>query len=349
MLIYIVLSFIISAILIPIIIRLCNRLGWYDHVNERKVHSGNIPRLGGVGFMAAFVTASSLFLSTQSSLDRGTFLPIIIAGLVIFIFGIVDDFGDLRARLKFLVQILATIILIFSGTRFTQIGPWQLGILSYPLTFFWVIGVINAFNLIDGVDALCGTLATLVLATYGFLYLVAQRLDIAGISLILATAILGFLLYNKPKARVFMGDGGSQFLGFMVAVIPLFPFGNSFDYNRTLIAIILTAIPVLDTIAAVWRRTREGRSFFSPDKAHLHHKLMNMGYSTKGLLSILILLQFGLCCFAIIALWCGPIRGLFVLIGALCVVVAFFVVIHYTHRAVQRRHHVMLDDEKADF
>ncbi len=348
MLIYIVLSFFISAILIPIIIMLCDRLGWYDHVNERKIHSGNIPRLGGVGFVIAFVVSSCLFLNTQSNLDMGTFLPIIIAGLVIFTFGIVDDFGDLRARLKFLVQVIATVILIFSGTRFTQIGPWQLGIMSYPLTFFWVIGVVNAFNLIDGVDALCGTLAALVLATYGFLYLVAQRLDIAGISLVLAAAILGFLLYNKPKARVFMGDGGSQFLGFMVAVIPLFPFGNSFDYNRTLIAIILTAIPVLDTIAAVWRRTREGRSFFSPDKAHLHHKLMNMGYSTKGLLSILLLLQFGLCCFAIIALWCGPIRGLFVLVGTLCVVLAFFVVIHYTHRAVQRRHHVMLDDEKAD-
>ncbi len=348
MLAYIALSFLISATLIPIIIRLCDRLEWYDHVNERKVHSGNIPRLGGVGFVTAFVVSACLFLRTQSNLDMGTFFPIIIAGLIIFAFGIVDDFGDLRARLKFLVQVLATIILIFSGARFTQIGSWQLGILSCPLTFLWVIGVINAFNLIDGVDALCGTLAVLVLATYGFLYLVAQRLDIAGVSLVLAAAILGFLLYNKPKAKVFMGDGGSQFLGFMVAVIPLFPFGNSFDYNRTLVAVILTAIPVLDTVAAVWRRAREGRSFFSPDRAHLHHKLMNMGYSTKGLLSILILLQFGLCCFAVIALWCGPIRGFFIVMGAFCVVLAFFVVIHYTHRAVQRRHHVMLDDEKAD-
>lgn len=122
----------------------------------------------------------------------------------------------------------------------------------------------------------------------------------------------------------------------MVAAIPLFPFGNSFDYNRTIIAFILASIPILDTIAAIWRRTREGRSFFSPDKAHLHHKLMNMGYSTRGLLTILIALQFGLCAFIFVAIWCGPIRGFFVLIGAVCVACAFFIVIHYTHKAVHR-------------
>lgn len=337
MLIYIVLSFVVSAVLIPIIILLCHRLEWYDHVNERKVHSGNIPRLGGVGFVVAFVVSVSFFLSTQSNLDMGTFLPIIIAGLIIFIFGIIDDFGDLKARLKFLIQVVATFIMIFSGTRFTQIGSWQLGILSYPLTFFWIIGVINAFNLIDGVDALCGTISALILTTYGFLYLFAKRLDIAGISFILAAAVVGFLLYNKPKAKIFMGDGGSQFLGFMVAAIPLFPFGNSYDYNRILVALILASIPVLDTIAAIWRRTREGRSFFSPDRAHLHHKLINMGYSTRGLLLILIALQLGLCAFVFVAMWCGPIRGFFVLLGAVCVACSFFIVIHYTHRAVRRR------------
>lgn len=205
-----ILSFIISTALIPVIILLCHKLEWYDHTNERKVHSGNIPRLGGVGFVVAFVVAVSLFLSTQSNLNMQAFMPIIASGVIIFIFGIIDDFGDLRARLKFLIQVIATLIMIFSGTRFTQIGPWQLGILSYPITFFWVIGVINAFNLIDGVDALCGTLSTLVLTTYGFLYLFVQRLDIAGISFILAAAIIGFLLYNKPKAKIFMGDGGSD-------------------------------------------------------------------------------------------------------------------------------------------
>ena len=345
LLIYIALSFIVSATIIPLIIFLCHKQGWYDHINERKVHSGSVPRLGGVGFAAAFAIATCLYLSTQSNLSLELFFPIIIAGLIIFAFGIIDDFLELPAKLKFLVQVVATFIMIFSGTRFTQLGPWHLGVLSYPVTFFWVIGVINAFNLIDGVDALCGSISTLVLLTLGSLYLIAHRLDIAGICLILAVAVAGFLLYNKPKAKIFMGDGGSQFLGFMIASIPLFPFGNSFDYNRTLVAFILASIPILDTIAAIWRRTREGRSFFSPDRAHLHHKLMNMGYSTRGLLAILVLLQFGLCAFVFIGLWCGPVRGSFILLGAVCVASAFFVVIHYTHRAVVREHNIVINEK----
>lgn len=345
LLLYIISSFAISATLIPLIIFLCRKYGWYDHVNSRKVHTGQIPRLGGVAFVTAFAVSVCLFLSTQSNLAIETFLPIIVAGLIIFVFGIVDDFGDLRAKLKFLIQVVATFIMIFSGTRFTQIGSWQLGILSYPITFCWVIGVINAYNLIDGVDALCGTLSTLSLITLGTLYFLAQRMDIAGISFILAAAVVGFLLYNKPRARIFMGDNGSQFLGFMVAAIPLFPFGNSFDYNRILIAIILAAIPILDTVAAIWRRTREGRSFFSPDKAHLHHKLMNMGYSTRGLLGILIALQLGLCGFVLIVIWCGPVRGFFVALGAIAVACAFFVVIHYTHRSVCKKHNIIVNEK----
>jgi len=337
MLLYVSLSFFISATLIPLTIFLCRRFNWYDKVNDRKVHSGSIPRLGGVGFVMAFAVTVCLYLSTQSNLSIRLFLPIIIAGLVIFIFGVIDDFFELPAKLKFLIQIISTFIMIFSGTRFTQFGPLNLGVLSYPITFCWVIGVINAFNLIDGVDSLCGGISTLILFTLGILYSMAFRMDIAGICFILMAAIAGFLLYNKPKAKIFMGDGGSQFLGFMIAAIPLFPFGNSFDYNRTLVAWILASIPILDTLAAIWRRTREGRSFFSPDRAHLHHKLMNMGYSTKGLLTILLTLQIGLCAFVGIGLWCGPIRGFFVLLGATCVICTFFVVIHYTHRAVLRK------------
>ena len=342
MFIYIILSFLLSAILIPLIIFLCKKKGWYDKTNERKVHTGSIPRLGGVGFITAFVIATCLYLHNEVNFSLTHFLPIIIAGLIIFLFGIIDDFFDLPAKLKFFVQMVAAFIMIFSGNRFTQLGPLQFGIFSYPITFFWTIGVINAFNLIDGVDALCGSISTLVLLTLGFLYFVANRMDIAGICFILAVAVIGFLIYNKPKAKIFMGDGGSQFLGFMIAAIPLFPFNKSFDYNRILVASILASIPILDTIAAIWRRKREGRSFFSPDKAHLHHKLMNMGYSTKGLLAILLLLQFGLCSFTIIGLWCGSIKGFFILLGALCVVTAFFVVIHYTHRAVLRKQRSIL-------
>jgi UDP-GlcNAc:undecaprenyl-phosphate GlcNAc-1-phosphate transferase len=154
---------------------------------------------------------------------------------------------------------------------------------------------------------------------------------------ILASTVLAFLVYNKPKAKIFMGDGGSQFLGFVIAILPLFKVDSPVKYNLFLMAIITTSIPILDTFAAMLRRRREKRSFFSPDKEHLHHKLINMGYTTKSILGFLLIIQAGLCIISLLAvIWIEGIRGFIILWGAFAAMIIFFTIIHYTHQAILR-------------
>jgi UDP-GlcNAc:undecaprenyl-phosphate GlcNAc-1-phosphate transferase len=157
----------------------------------------------------------------------------------------------------------------------------------------------------------------------------------SGICFILAGSILGFLCFNWPPAKLFMGDGGSQFLGFMIATVPLYTScGESFEYNKFLIMIILTSFPVFDTIAAIWRRLRDKRPIMSPDKSHLHHKLLNMGYTGKQTLFLIDFIQVLLCLAVILSFFIGTLKGTAILFETLIFMVIFFSVIHYTNRAV---------------
>lgn len=334
---FIVLSVVLSLILMPIIIHFCNKHNLYDYQDERKVHSGNISRLGGVGIVAAFIISTALYLvfTTQLSVLRS--LPILIAGLIIFVFGLLDDIFTLSAKLKLVVQLAATALVTFNGYRFTQIFGWVLPVpISYILTFGWVLGVINAYNLIDGLDGLCGTLSFTAVITLGVLYILSNNME-AGICFILGGAIFGFLCFNWPPAKLFMGDDGSQFLGFMIATIPLYTSSDIFEYNKFLIMLILTAFPVFDTIAAIWRRLRDKRPIMSPDRAHLHHKLLNIGYTKKQALHLIVFIQTLLCGMVILSFFIGKLKGTAILLEGFIFMVIFFSVIHYTNRAINRK------------
>ncbi|WP_428768151.1 MraY family glycosyltransferase [Treponema sp. HNW] len=325
-------AFILSLILTKVIIRLSNTFKWYDRTGGRKIHTGNIPRLGGVGFVIPFIGITAVFFLT-SGLKFIRFLPLLIGSSIIFVFGVLDDFIGLRPKLKMLIQMSAAGIVTAAGFSFSVLGPWQLGYSGPVISFLWILGCINAFNLIDGMDALCGGLTVIILAAYAFIC-ASFSLHFVIVVLILIASIAGFLVYNKPTAKVFMGDGGSQYLGYVIAVIPLLDFPSYIEYNKILLAGVLTSIPVFDTLAAVWRRTRERRSFFTADKAHIHHKLMNMGYRVKGILLILYAIQFFLCAIAVIAVCSESIRGTVILGIGLCAMSLFFSLIHFTNRAV---------------
>ena len=186
-------AFLISLLSMPIIIKFSTKFNIFDYQDARKIHSGNISRLGGVGIAISFFVCTAVyFLITDASLFI-EYLPIISAGLIIFVFGFIDDIVTLRAIVKLLIQIVATCLVIFSGNRFTQIGPWQIpSALSYIFTFCWVIGIVNAFNLIDGLDGLCGSLAFTTTLTLGIIYTLSGN-NISVICFILAASILGFL------------------------------------------------------------------------------------------------------------------------------------------------------------
>ncbi|MDR2898143.1 MAG: undecaprenyl/decaprenyl-phosphate alpha-N-acetylglucosaminyl 1-phosphate transferase [Spirochaetaceae bacterium] len=333
LILYVVSAFVLSAVFVPVILWVCRRFNWYDSFDERKVHTGLIPRLGGVGFVSAFVIVVCVLLFFTYPGWGKRFLPLIAGGLIILVFGVVDDFKNLSGRIKLLVQVIVSLIVLAGGFRFISIGPIQLGWVGYALTFAWLIGVINAFNLIDGIDGLCGGLSFFGILTFGLVFLFRTEDNVlAAVCFVLAASVAGFLLYNKPQAKIFMGDGGSQFLGYMIAILPLLSEDSGLQPNKALMMVVICAIPLFDTVAAMWRRLREGRSFFSPDRAHLHHKLLNLNCSVPKILAILYTLQLFLCGVVFAASGMSVLYGFILLMGAVLVVTIFFTALHFMNR-----------------
>ena len=334
----IILSAALSLISMPLIIKFCQKQGLYDYQNERKIHSGNIPRLGGVGIFISFIISCCVYFYSIKNEGFFHLLPIVIAGTIIFAFTLLDDILNLPAIIKLIVQLVAVSIVTFYGFRFKQIFSWILPTpFSYILTFCWILGVINAYNLIDGLDGLCGTFSITTVITLGLLYALSGNAE-SVMCFMLAGSIFGFLCFNWPPAKLFMGDAGSQFLGFMIATFPLFSSNIVFEFNKFLIMIVITAFPVFDTIAAIWRRIRDKKPIMSADRAHLHHKLLNMGYSKTTALYLLCALQVLLCISVIISYFLGAKRGMALLLESTVFITLFFCFVHYTNRAINLKH-----------
>ncbi len=331
---YILMAAAISLIAMPLIINFCKKKQLYDYQNARKIHTGNIPRLGGAGIFFAFIITAAVYLYFSHVETFRHIVPVLIAGSIIFVFALLDDIVNLPAILKLIVQLAATAVVVFNGFCFKQIFGWVLPLpLSYILSFGWVLGVINAYNLIDGLDGLCGSLSFLSITTLGIIFQLSGNQEYL-LCYLLAAAIFGFLCFNWPPAKLFMGDAGSQFIGFMIATFPLFDSGNIFEHNKFLIMIVLTAFPVFDTIAAIWRRIRDKHPIMSADRAHLHHKLLNMGYSKNTTLYLLVFLQFLVCGSVVISFFLGEKRGMALLFETTVFVTLFFAFVHYTNRAI---------------
>ncbi len=272
---YFVIPMIISAILIIPVRAIAYHLGLYAKENERTVHHGKIARVGGVAIYLAFISCSLIFLQE----DR-TFDGLLIGATIIFVEGLLDDAFDLSPKLKMLGQILGAAAFIFiGGVHLTKINlPFGIVInfepLGYLLTLFWIVGIINAINLIDGLDGLAGGFSIIVLLTICLLSTVTGNTSVIPICLILAGSIMGFLFYNFHPASIFMGDCGSQLLGYCIACISLYGF-KSTTFITLAIPIMLLFVPISDTLIAIVRRKLKGQKVTSPDKGHLHHILMN--------------------------------------------------------------------------
>lgn len=332
-------AFLLCILLIPLVIVLCKKYNWYDEVDSRKVHQGQIPRLGGVGIFLSFFVAMFVYVFFFSDSDLHYAVPAFVGGFIVFFFGILDDFMNLRAKFKFLVQIVSALIVALGPLYFKDFLGFQIPVLlGRSITFFWILFLVNAYNLIDGLDLLCGGLSFLTLLTSGILMNVGQQ-PVGNIYLILCASIFGFLVFNRPPARIFLGDGGSQTLGFAIAMTPLFPLQGPMEHTKILVALLLVSIPFTDVIAAVWRRTRAHRSFFAADRAHIHHKFVNIGFSKTMTAVCLVLIQLCICLSALATLAMSRTKDVIVL---LCVCIglvwSFFIMMHYINRTVNTHH-----------
>lgn len=284
----IIISFLVSLILVPIIKKVAFHINAIDVPNERKVHKVPMPRLGGLAFYLSFLICYMLFGSMSSQM-----LSIIIASFIIILFGIVDDINPLKARYKLIGQILAAAIIVFYGNiilKDAYIFGYYLnfGNLAPYLTVFFIIACINAINFIDGLDGLAAGISTIYFLTISIIAIITRSiggLDVT-LSIIMFGATLGFLVYNFPPAKIFMGDSGSQFLGFIIAIISLLGFKNV-TFKSFVVPICILAIPILDTLFAILRRIFKGESIATPDKEHLHHQLLKMKFSSKKTILII--------------------------------------------------------------
>ncbi len=336
----ILISFLISVIIVPLMILISKKFKLYDTIDERKIHSGNISRLGGFGILCGFTAAVVIYSLKNifSNIDQNVWL-LLPAIFFIIIMGIIDDLVQLKARIKLLVQVIATLIVIFAGFKFNSISLGQytlkLSWFSYILTFCWIIGVTNAINLIDGLDGLSGSLAFCSAVTYAIFAFNFKQSGAGILCIALSASILGFLVYNLPfpSAKIFMGDGGSQFLGFSLAVFPLITKnGNHFISLPCATAVLI--IPLFDTIAAIWRRLREHRRIDSPDKLHLHHKLLLLGFSKRMVLVIIILYQTIISTFLILTVWLDFGASITLLVTVYAMGILFFSIIHFAKNKV---------------
>ena len=308
LLITILTGLLLNTALIPVIIRIAHQRQWYDGRNHRKIHVEDTPRIGGVGiyvsflasaFVAALVAAGSSGALPAAVGGSATFgelvvyvLPPLIGMTLIHALGLIDDFRDLRAVLKLLIQVVAAAVVTIGPFRIETVTVpyiWyqiELGWLSYPLTILWIVAVSNAVNFVDGVDGLAGGISAIAALFFGLIALLTGHGVTALVAVGLFGAILGFLIYNAPPARIFMGDSGSYVLGFALSVFPLMLADESRSSLTLIPAISILAVPFLDMATSIVRRLRRGKHPFSADREHLHHKLMDLGFGTWSILAI---------------------------------------------------------------
>ena len=277
----------ITFITMPFVRKLLLKFGSVAVPGGRHQHKNIVPQGGGIAIFFGFLIAI-LFLDNFSP----ELLGYLIGAVIITGVGFLDGRFDLPPIVKFFGQILATLIVIFAGVQVKFVGNlgngndgiYYLGFLSIPFTFFWIIGLTNAINFIDGIDGLAGGVSGIAACTLGVVSLLSGRSDVAIICFTLGAAAFAFLPYNfsdNPKRKIFMGDAGSGFLGYSLAVLSIVGAVKVAAVFSMLVPIMILAIPIFDMVFAIVRRLLSGKSPFEADHLHLHHRIMDKGLSDK--------------------------------------------------------------------
>lgn len=312
-----------SIILTPIVKKIAIKIGAIDKPNHRKVHKNIMPRLGGLAIYFSFIIGILVLRPN----DEFT-MPILLGSLVIIITGVLDDLLELSAKMKLLGQLLAASIVVFAGVNIEFInlpfdGQLQFGYLSIPITILWIVGITNAINLIDGLDGLAAGVSSIALITISLMAFIKQDVFTMSMALIVLGSTLGFLFYNFHPAKIFMGDTGALFLGYIISVLSLLGFKNV-TFISLVIPVIILGVPISDTFFAIIRRIVHKKPLSAPDKSHLHHCLLRLGYSHRQTVLIIyaIAAMFALAAviFSMATMW-----GAIIVVGILLLAIELFV------------------------
>ncbi len=322
--IYIIFAFMISLLVsfasTPIASAIARKVGAVDKPNKRRINKVPIPRMGGMAIFFGFIVAVLCFAEMSAPEIRG----ILLGSVMIVVLGALDDVYQLPAIVKFVVQILVAVFVIWHGVDVTIVtNPFpggseyiHLGIWGYPLTALWIVGVTNAVNLIDGLDGLAvGTSAIACMALF-IIALFTGEVNMALLLIAVIGACLGFLPYNSHPAKIFMGDTGSTFLGFIMATVSVQGLLKSYAVVTVAIPILILGLPIFDTSFAILRRIIKHQPVFAPDRGHLHHRLLDHGYNQKQAVHILYVISASLSLLAIVMLFVNSARAM-IFLGAM--------------------------------
>jgi UDP-GlcNAc:undecaprenyl-phosphate GlcNAc-1-phosphate transferase len=286
-------SLLVTGFCIPSIIKVAFRKRLFDIPTEqRKIHKRIVPNFGGIAIFTAFLFSASLFIPS-AQLPVGNVL--MAGGLIMFMTGLKDDIVGLSPMTKFIAQFAtALIISLVADIRITNMqGLFEITQLNYPssilLTVFFIVGMVNAFNLIDGIDGLAGSLGLILSLSYTYIFFKAGDLGFSYMAIALAGALLGFLFFNITPAKIFMGDSGSLILGFLSSIFTIrflatdqnteIILGSILIQNQMGIAFAIIIVPVFDTLRVFTLRILSNKSPFTADSNHLHHRLLFLGLS----------------------------------------------------------------------
>ena len=318
-------AMLLSLGLTPSMIRLARRYGVMDEPREGKIHIRSVPLLGGISIFAAFVTATALAFILSRGKLLGSYdthyLGLVLGGAIIVALGIYDDKKGAKSPIKFAVQILAAVVLIICGYSVRKItnplgGQIQVGWWGYPIIILWIVGLTNAINLIDGLDGLaCGVVAIAALTL--FFASSSSPAFVPTIAIALVGACAGFLRYNFFPARIFLGDTGSLFLGFVLAAISIQGSFKTTAAMALVLPLVALLVPIADTTGAFFRRLLNKSHPFQADHKHVHHRLLSRGYSQKQVVMMLYLLTINLGVIALVMKYAGRALALamFLLMG----------------------------------
>jgi UDP-GlcNAc:undecaprenyl-phosphate GlcNAc-1-phosphate transferase len=275
------LCFVLSVIFTPFVKKLAFAIGATDRPNQRKVHQKIMPRLGGLAIYLSFIIG---YLVLHPENENSLF--ILLGSLIIIAVGVLDDMYELPAKVKFLGQLAAAfVVVVLAGVQVTFVnlpfgGQLEFGFLSIPISILWIVGITNAINLIDGLDGLAAGVSSIALITISGMALSKGDIFVASLGLIVLGSTLGFLMYNFHPAKIFMGDTGALFLGYMISVLSLLGFKNV-TFISFIVPVLILGVPISDTLFAIIRRIAKKQPLSAPDKSHLHHCLLRLGYSHR--------------------------------------------------------------------
>ena len=314
----------VSFLSTPLVKNLAVKVGAIDvPKDDRRMHKTPIPRLGGLAIFFAFMLSVLLFVEIDQQL-RG----ILFGSVIIVILGVLDDIYTLKAVPKFLVQIFAAVVVVLHGCTiqflsnpnvFSASTYVNLGWIQYPLTVFWIVAITNAVNFIDGLDGLAVGVSAISTASQLVIALLVAEGNIAVILAALLGACLGFIPYNLNPAKIFMGDTGSTFLGFIMACLSILGLFKLYAVISFAVPFLILGVPIFDICFAVTHRLAKGQNPMQPDRGHIHHRIIDMGFTQKQSVAITYMLTaiLGLC--AVVLTTSGEMRAL-VLIAAILLV-----------------------------